>query len=634
MSSPSSINSQIILEYFSQFLQKLLQNNPNTSKVIHEDFEQMSQILINEPSNLEKVHGYLNFLHEKYNPTSLTKSSKQKILDKDPHDVFLENFESDLQKHPSTSVKRFTTLTFQDYLRKNSIRPQSSSLFEIQQFDFSKYSYLHDFLPDSQNFYRALGLGFIDACLGNSQFINRLVRFQNDIQEKRIKLSTDSYLYSSEDLQNIFCKRIAELIDLTEQSNDFLRVREILLLVASKDSIFDNAIISFVKANIDKYLQEKIVEDYHEDFDQHKRRMHMMESGVIGDLMVYIAEIFQITFVIQTIENKTIKGTVYHPHDKFDCPEVHLLNEKYSVYQNFSLLSVKKEQTQEKTSMPIIVDQGIVSKTASDTSSSESEDEESQSRLSSELLFKSSDKVELEQQQEDIMELHLPNTFHNSSQENDFQKPLGYSDDNVSNKLNNSNSLDKIFVNPMPHNIEIPHQEFEPKALRFSNNSLLQIKINPDESLEPVPNQKTPVRQVKTFRVHNTEEFERIADEHERNPDYRVEVKQCSFIESENKPSVKVLDNEEEGELFVSTSRRFERNIEDRHSKNTNYDAFFSNRRFSENNAIAVTRSFNENSLVEKEKILPVSKQLPKIHEEDKLSIHEVLIFENLFNEY
>jgi len=229
----------------------------------------------------------------------------------------------------------------------------------------------------------------------------------------------------------------------------------------------------------------------------------------------------------------------------------------------------------------------------------------------------------LEQEQEDIMELNIPTTFHNSSQENEFQKPLGYSDDNLSNMLNNSNSLDKIFVNPLPHHIDIPHQEFEPKALRFSNNSLLQIKINADEILEPVPNQKTPVRQVKTYRVHNTEEFERIADEHEKNPDYRVEVKQCSFIEHEYKPSMKVLDNEEEDDLLVSTSRRFERNIEDRSSNKTNYDAWFSNRRFSENNAIAVTRSFNENSLMEKERFFPVSKQLPKIHEEDKFIIKE-----------
>jgi len=54
-----------MLGYFSQFLEKLLQHNPNTSTIIQEDFKQMSSILMQDPSDLEKIHAFLNFLHLK-----------------------------------------------------------------------------------------------------------------------------------------------------------------------------------------------------------------------------------------------------------------------------------------------------------------------------------------------------------------------------------------------------------------------------------------------------------------------------------------------------------------------------------------------------------------------------------------
>lgn len=499
------------------------------------------------------------------NPTTIAKNPNPP--EKDPHDVFLENFEQDLHKYPSTSVKRFSTLSFQDYLRKNSIRSKASSPFEIQQFDFSKYTHLHDFLPDSQNFYRALGLGLIEACLKNSQFTNRLANFRENVNEKRIELSTDSYLYSSEDLRKVFCQRISQLIDLASESNDFLRVRGILLLVDSRDTIFDSAIISLVKTSIDKYLEEKITNmhsDHEENngslsnrsLDQHQRRMHMMESGVIGDLMVYIPDIFQVTFVLQTIENKTIKGTVYQPHNKHDCPEIHILNEKYSVYQNFSLLSIiieKDNKTQNPTplkeELPSPPSLHIQTDTEpeqfsfhSETSSSSSSDGEDEEESPGELPEESP----LETQQ--INEIHH---ITNNSHELQFQKPLGLSEDNLTNMLKNSDSFNQDSL----YQLNPQQQEFKPKTLKFSNNSLLHT--NPDE--ETVPEQKTPVRQLKTFHIHNAEDFERLADENSRSRDFRVDVKQCSFIERERRPSMKILN--EEDELFVSTSRRFERNI-------------------------------------------------------------------------
>ena len=146
-----------ILDSFSQFFQKLVSQHPLRDDLI-QNLANFQNLILSDNSNYLQTKTFISSLYQR----SLTKPSQPTLNSSEassstssslPTDTTLKGFSPEKLRYPFSLLTKFTYASFQDYLTKNSISlPVESSLTY-------RYSNIREFLPDSQNFYRALGLG-------------------------------------------------------------------------------------------------------------------------------------------------------------------------------------------------------------------------------------------------------------------------------------------------------------------------------------------------------------------------------------------------------------------------------------------------------------------------------------------
>ena len=226
----------------------------------------------------------------------------------------------------------------------------SSSFLEQSSTSSLLNSCIRDFLPDSENFYRALGLGLIELYLIEPEFKDRLRYIHNRIQAQEMVLCSDAYPFSPKDLKDTFCGYIVHLLSDEGISSDPARIRELLYTMTTRNVVFDAAIVSLVKCMIEEYFTKHPSEMPRKAsprnlFDDlcNPPKLRMDDSGIITDIIEYIPKIFSISLIVLVVENKSIRQLTYKSKAEAD-PKVYLLNERHREYQNFALVTPDLQQ--------------------------------------------------------------------------------------------------------------------------------------------------------------------------------------------------------------------------------------------------------------------------------------------------
>lgn len=331
---------ELILDNFSQFFSKLIQSHP-----LHDDLIQQltsfRKIINNDSDNYIQTKTFIHSLYQRsVHKTELSPANESQttpsVTSTLSTDSTLKIFTSEKFKYPFSLLTKFTYTSFKDYLSKNSIlMPPDSSVRD-------KYSHVREFLPDSQNFYRALGLGILEGFLSKPILLPRIAEWYNKIFNRELSLSTQLYPFNSDELRSIFCgylKQLAETREASEETTDGIKSRRLLYQMDSKDTVFDIALISFVK---------EMIMDYYANASRNKantvvNRMKANDSSVISDLLEEIPNIFTINLVVLTIQSRA-STEVFYDHKNSDqnkaSPRVYIMNEKQLSYQNFCVLNI------------------------------------------------------------------------------------------------------------------------------------------------------------------------------------------------------------------------------------------------------------------------------------------------------
>jgi len=335
-----SLNPQkdAILDNFSQFFTKLVQSHPLKDELL-ENFSNFQQIITNDSSNYLQTKSFISTLHQRNLTkisTETTKPSQDSLQTSAtlPNDPSLKSFSPDELKYPFSLLAKFTYASFRDYLTKNAIPlPVDSPLIY-------KYSHIREFLPDSQNFYRALGLGLLEILLSDAIYIHRISEWYQKVFHREIVLNTQIYPFSSDEMRSTFCGYLKQLIQSREdpeETREGKTSRNLLYQMATKDTVFDVALISFIKeVLINKLSAVRQPSELLED------QVKSNDSRIIGDLILVIPQAFSVNLIVQIIQEKIVTENIYtvQGSDPKVCPTLHILNEKQFSYQNFCILNL------------------------------------------------------------------------------------------------------------------------------------------------------------------------------------------------------------------------------------------------------------------------------------------------------
>ena len=325
-----------ILESFAQFFQKIASNHPLKEELL-QNLSSFQQIILSDNSNYLQTKIFISSLYQKNIAPTISKPSQGSLADFAnylPSDLSLKEFTPEKLRSPFSLLTKFTYAPFKDYLSKNLISlPIDSPLMY-------KYSHIREFLPDSQNFYRVIGLSLLEAFLSDISLISRLNEWYNKVFYRDVTLSSHIYSFSSEDLRSTFCGYLKQLIQTrvdNEETKEGQKSRNLLFNMDCKDSIFDIALISFIKEILIQKLD--ISKSSPENIEG---RIKANDSTLIEDLIGEISQAFNVNLIVQIVQNKNVNETIYavQTSDPRAFPTLHILNEKQLSYQNFSILNI------------------------------------------------------------------------------------------------------------------------------------------------------------------------------------------------------------------------------------------------------------------------------------------------------
>jgi len=321
-----------IMESFSQFFHKIVNNHPLKEELL-QNLTTFQQIILSDSSNYLQTKLYISSLCQK----SLTKTSQNhsQMSPTDlPTDLSLKEFTPEKLRSPFSLLTKFTYATFKDYLTKNLISlPIDSPLLY-------RFSHIREFLPDSQNFYRVIGLSLLEVFLSDISHISRLYEWYNKIFHRDLTLSSHIYSFPAEELRSTFCGYLKQLIQTrvdSEETREGQKSRNLLYNMDCKDAIFDMALISFVKEMLIRKLDNSKL-----SMENFQGRIKANDSALIEDLIGEISHTFNVNLIVQIVQNKTVSEVVYavQTNDPRASPTLHILNEKQISYQNFSILNI------------------------------------------------------------------------------------------------------------------------------------------------------------------------------------------------------------------------------------------------------------------------------------------------------
>jgi len=332
-------NKENIIENFSIFFHKIIESRPNHEEHTKE-FTVLKKYLLEEGQDFSKANNFIKSLKEKCNSRLvfrliLLDQSKTTGTEKElSSNLDLKNFNLKKKAGTTPGITKFNQIPLKDYLIKNSIILSEDNKL------CHRFSHIKEFLPDSQNFYRVLGLGVLEAYLTNETYQNRLKKIYEDTLNQIIPLSMNVYPFTPNELRATFCGYLKQLLTIQEEQPEPRKLKELLFEMCHKDPVFDVALITLTKEIILSKISGS--SSMPRDFSN---RIKSSDSSLINDIISLIPDALEINLIVEVVQENKIKESIYPSRNPRENPNLNIIHEKQSSYQNFHLLSFEEHDT-------------------------------------------------------------------------------------------------------------------------------------------------------------------------------------------------------------------------------------------------------------------------------------------------
>ncbi|KAL4508177.1 hypothetical protein ABPG72_021550 [Tetrahymena utriculariae] len=313
-----SVEITVLVELFSTFFEKITFVHPD-KEILIKNLSKFKNFLYGNQQNLEKGYEFLQSMKEQYqqylienqstasasNQNGANLTSNNQLTNQGSTQQSFQQYQQQYNaqqrsqqeqqrqqiqqttssyQNPSIAAQNNTVKTFKFDL---SSLNENANLFKIQSIqDFSgvrgeeinpkialsgsSFNYIREFVSEVNAFYRCIGFRYIEQLIKNQnlaklqdilksvqgkkivleQYYREQATIENDAEENIARQQNNDYL------RNTFCGYLEYIIESLKKDKSSAELQEVLYKVVNGDSAFDTALISFIKEQSVRFIQE------------------------------------------------------------------------------------------------------------------------------------------------------------------------------------------------------------------------------------------------------------------------------------------------------------------------------------------------------------------------------------------